>query len=86
MAGDDMSGDDMSGDDMSGDEGGGMMQMQEVESIEIPAGETVVLEPGGFHIMLLDLKRELTPGETVEVTLTFETAGEQTVTAEVREA
>ena len=65
--------------------GGGMMQMRPVERIEVPAGETVALEPGGYHIMLLDLQRELPVGETVEVTLTFEVAGDVVVTAEVRE-
>lgn len=63
----------------------GMMQMRPVERIEVPAGATVELKPGGLHIMLLDVKRTLTPGETIEVTLEFEKAGTQSVTAEVRE-
>ena len=63
----------------------GMMEMREVEEIAVPAGSTVELEPGGFHVMLLDVQRELTPGETIELTLTFEVAGEMTVQAEVRE-
>ena len=65
--------------------GGGMMEMRPVERIEVPAGGTVALEPGGYHVMLLDLQRELPVGDTVEVTLTFEVAGEVVVTAEVRE-
>jgi periplasmic copper chaperone A len=65
--------------------GTGMMTMQEVERIDIPAGATVRLEPGGFHIMLLDVQQTLEPGDTVEVTLVFESAGEVVVTAEVRE-
>lgn len=64
----------------------GMMQMRPVERIEVPAGQTVELKPGGLHIMLLDVKRTLEPGETIEVTLEFEKAGTQSVTAEVREA
>jgi periplasmic copper chaperone A len=68
-----------------GDMNGGMMQMREVDRIDIPAGGTVLLEPGGFHVMLLELQTPLVPGDTVDVTLTFELAGERTVTAEVRE-
>lgn len=79
-----MSGDAMSEDDMSED-GKGSMTMRPVEGIDLPAGEEVSLEPGGFHIMLLDLDKPLEMGETVEVTLTFETAGEKSVEAEVRE-
>lgn len=80
--------DSMAGDDMGGDDGGmsGMMEMREVEQIDVPADTTVELEPGGLHVMLLDVQRELTPGETIEVTLTFEVAGEMTVEAEVRES
>lgn len=61
------------------------MTMQEVERIELPAGETVALEPGGYHIMLLELAAPLEVGETFELTLEFEEAGERTVTVEVRE-
>jgi copper(I)-binding protein len=74
------------GEDMGDDgEGMGSMTMREVESVELPAGETVSLEPGGFHIMLLDLVAPLEVGDSFEVTLTFESGAEQTVTAEVRE-
>jgi len=58
--------------------------MRAVDRLEIPAGETVSLEPGGYHIMLLDLASPLEEGSTVELTLTFENAGELVVTAEVR--
>ena len=73
------------GDDMGDDMGGGMMTMQPVESIPVPAGETVELKPGGYHVMLLDVKKVLAVGDTIDVTLTFEKAGEVTTTAEVRE-
>ncbi len=63
----------------------GSMTMRPVESIELPAGEMVSLEPGGYHIMLIDLVKPLEVGDTIELTLTFENAGEMTVTAEVRE-
>jgi hypothetical protein len=42
------------------------------------------MKPGGHHIMLLGLKRDLKPGDTVTVTVTFEKAGMMTVEAPVR--
>jgi len=65
---------------------GGMMGMQPIARLEIPAGGTVELKPGSYHIMLIDLNQELKPGDEIEITLTFEKAGEVTVTAEVRES
>jgi protein SCO1/2 len=49
-----------------------VMQMRRVEHIEIPAGETVVLRPGGLHIMLMGLTHPLIEGDTLALTLTFE--------------
>ncbi len=66
----------------------GVMQMREVEGgIEIPAGEsaTVVLEPGGLHVMLIGLNQALEVGDTFDVELDFEQAGTITVEVEVRE-
>ena len=63
--------------------GGGMMTMSPVDQIEVPAGGTAVLEPGGFHIMLLDLVEPLAVGTTIELTLTFEQAGEVVLTVDV---
>lgn len=68
-----------------GDDGGTMMTMAQVDRIEVPAGEVVELKPGGYHVMVMDLMKPLVPGDTVEVTVTFEKAGEMTFTAEVRE-
>ncbi len=61
------------------------MGMQEVDRIEIPAGATVQLEPGGYHIMFMmpDME-QVVVGESVEITLTFEEAGDVVVQAEVR--
>ena len=70
--------------DASGDSG--MMGMQPVKRLEIPAGGTVELKPGSYHIMLIDLKQDLKPGATIEITLTFEKAGTFPVTATVRES
>lgn len=55
---------------------GDVMKMGELaDGLEIPAGETVVLAPGGLHIMFIGLKQAFVEGETVAVTLTFEKAG-----------
>lgn len=64
--------------------GSGMMGMHPVDRIAIPAGQTVKLEPGGYHIMLIGLTGELKAGAKIELTLKFERAGEVKVTAEVR--
>jgi copper(I)-binding protein len=62
----------------------GMMRMREVAGIALPAGETVMLEPGGFHIMLLDMPEMLEAGTEVVLTLTFASGTEVPVTATVR--
>lgn len=51
---------------------GGVMKMRAVPKIALPAGETVELKPGGYHLMLMNLSGPLHPGDTVPVTLTFE--------------
>ena len=74
---------------MPGASDGGMggspvMGMQKIDRLEIPAGGKVELKPGSYHVMLIGLTRELQAGETIEITLTFEKAGEVKVSAEVR--
>lgn len=64
---------------------GDMMSMRRVERIDIPAGESVALEPGGYHIMLMNVGEVLQEGDTAALTLTFENAGQVTVEAPVRE-
>lgn len=66
-------------------EGFAMMGMREIDALTIPAGTTVELVPGGYHLMLLELADDLVPGDTFDLTLTFAEAGEVTVTVEVRE-
>lgn len=61
-----------------------VMTMHPVEAIEVPAGGQAELKPGGYHIMLIGLKRELKPGDKVTFTLVFEKAGALTVEVEVR--
>lgn len=58
---------------------GGVMRMRPVQAIEVHPGEPAVLAPGGLHIMLIGLTRDLRQGETIRLTLTFEMAGEMTV-------
>ena len=54
----------------------GVMQMRPVEGeLEIKPGETVTLKPGGFHMMLLNLKHPLEQGTEMKATLKFDTAG-----------
>lgn len=62
------------------------MSMSEVPGgIPLPEGETVALEPGGYHIMCMQVPEPITIGESVDLELTFETAGSVSVSAEIRE-
>lgn len=71
------------GDDSSMDMGA--MVMQQLMSLNLPAGETVELKPGGYHVMLIDLAGPLEIGSTFDLTLDFETADDMVVSVEVRE-
>jgi len=67
----------------------GVMKMRPVENIALPPGKTVKLEPGGLHIMLLELKRPLKEGDKVPLALSIRHAGTATqvkVEATVRAA
>ena len=69
----------------------GVMKMRPVGRIELPAGKAVKLAPGGLHIMLMELKQPLKPGDRVPLTLTvqradFSSRSVFTVEAEVRDA
>lgn len=77
---------------MGGDMGGDMgstptseapMMMREVDGVDLPAGTAVAFEPGGYHVMLLDLAEPLEVGTTFTLTLTFEQAGTRDVTVTV---
>jgi hypothetical protein len=54
---------------------GGVTSMRAVDGIAVPAGQTVVLAPGGFHLMFEGLKRPLKAGDHAPLTLTFAKAG-----------
>ncbi len=60
-----------------------MMEMVPVDRVEVPAGEVLSLEPGGYHVMMFDLVEPLVAGDELEITLTFEAAGDVVVTAVV---
>ncbi len=53
---------------------GDVMKMRAVPAIDLPAGKAVELKPGGYHVMLLDLKAPLATNTTVPLTLTFKDA------------
>lgn len=57
----------------------GVMKMRRVDDIPVAAGKTVALKPGGLHVMLMELKQPLKEGETIDLTLVFEKAGEVAV-------
>lgn len=62
----------------------GVMRMRQVEAIDVPAGGSAELKPGGLHLMMIDLTGQLVEGETVDVTLVFEHAGEVNVTLPIK--
>jgi periplasmic copper chaperone A len=63
---------------------GNVMKMRAVASVDLPAGRPMELKPGGYHIMLMDLKKDLKAGDTVPVTLVVEGADKKRETVEVR--
>lgn len=58
---------------------GEVARMRHVDAIEIPAGGSEVLKPGGLHVMLMGLNEPLQEGQMFPLTLTFENAGDVTV-------
>jgi len=66
-----------------------VMKMRAIPKLDLPAGQAVDLKPGGYHVMLMDLKQTLKKGDTVPITLKFQGKDgkpqEVEVKAEVRE-
>jgi copper(I)-binding protein len=54
-----------------------VMRMRAVKALDLPAGRAVELKPGGYHVMLMDLKEPLKDGQTVPVTLLVEAGGKR---------
>jgi hypothetical protein len=63
----------------------GVMTMRQQAEINIPSGSKVVLQVGGLHLMCLDRQKDFVTGETVPLTLHFETSGESDVLVEIRD-
>jgi hypothetical protein len=61
----------------------GVMKMFPVDGIDVPAGKTVRLASGGYHVMLMNLQQPLKAGDKVPLTLTFERADRQRETVEL---
>jgi hypothetical protein len=62
----------------------GVMKMSAIERLALPAGKTVELKPGGYHVMLMDLTQPLKEGESVAITLTLEDKAGKRATVEVK--
>jgi copper(I)-binding protein len=60
-----------------------VMRMRAIPAIDLPAGKAVELKPGGFHLMLMDLRAPLVDGQTVPLSLIVETADGQRETVEI---
>lgn len=54
---------------------GSVMRMREVKALDLPKGKTVSLEPGGYHIMLMNLAKPIAAGERVPLSLVIESGG-----------
>lgn len=60
-----------------------VMEMHMLDSVNLPQGEAIEFAPGGLHVMLVNLQRELVIGETIEVTFHFEQGADQVVSIPV---
>ena len=61
-----------------------VMKMRAVKGLDLPAGKTVELKPGGYHVMLMDLKQQMKEGDTVPLTLVVEGKDKKRSTIEVK--
>jgi copper(I)-binding protein len=64
----------------------GIAKMRDVATLPVVPGKPVTLSPGGYHIMLTNLKEPLNKGDTFPVTLSFQNSGQVTATVTVRNA
>lgn len=63
----------------------GTMKMERQELVGIPANSSTELAPGGLHIMLVNLGKDLSVGDTFPLTLEFQRVGDITIEVEVRQ-
>ena len=61
-----------------------VMGMKQVQSVDLPAGKAVSLDPNGYHVMLMKLKQQVKEGEQVPLTLVIEDAKGQKQTLEIK--
>ncbi len=61
-----------------------VMRMRAIPALDLPAGKTVALKPGGYHVMLMELKQALPSGSTVPLTLTLRDAKGQESKVELK--
>lgn len=62
----------------------GVMKMSQVEGIDVPAGKTIMLAPGGYHVMMMGLKQQMKPGERVPLDLLIESADKKRETVSLQ--
>ena len=62
---------------------GGVMRMRQLPKVELPAGQTVKLEPNGIHLMLVDLKQPLKPGDKLPLVLSVQSSGMSLTTLKI---
>ena len=61
-----------------------VMKMRAVKGLDLPAGKSVELKPGGYHVMLMDLKQQVKEGDVVPLTLVIEDKDKKRSTIEVK--
>ena len=61
-----------------------VMKMREVPGVDLPPGKTVALESGGYHVMLLELKKQVHAGDSVPLTLVFEGKDKKRQSVEIK--
>ena len=61
-----------------------VMKMRAIQRLDLPAGKAIDLKPGGYHVMLMDLKQPLKKGETVPISLRFEGKDKTFKTIEIK--
>ncbi len=65
---------------------GDVLKMREVQSVEVPPGQSRMLRPGSLHLMLVNLRKPLVRGQSIPLTLRFERTGDLQVELEVQAA
>ncbi len=61
-----------------------VMRMRQIAGLDLPAGQTVTLKPGGYHVMFFDLKNQIKEGDVIPLTLVFENKNKKRETLELK--